>query len=76
VIYTDEQGNWTGFSEMEARDAGMLQEDFVSRQLVDQKIQFVAIVVPRSVYEELGGFPKRLLREMKGHVASPSESLQ
>ena len=33
-----------------------LDESFAWRQLLDQRIQFVAMVVRRSTYEELGGF--------------------
>ena len=33
-----------------------LDEDFVGRQLVDQRLQFAGVVVRRSTYEEVGGF--------------------
>ena len=55
-IYMDEDGQWTGFSELESRVSGVLDTDFAWRQLLDQRIQFVAMVVRRSTYEELGGF--------------------
>jgi GT2 family glycosyltransferase len=56
IIYTDEEGQWSGLTEPEARAPGILAEDFVQRQFLDQRIQFAAIVVRREVYEELGGF--------------------
>ncbi len=55
-IYTDEEGQWMDLTELEARTAGVLNEDFARRQFIDQRIQFVAFVVRRAVYEELGGF--------------------
>ena len=60
AIYMDEDGQWTGLTELEARQPGVLDEDFAGRQFVDQRIQFVAIVVRRSTYEELGGFRSSL----------------
>lgn len=56
IIYTDEDGQWTGLTEPEARAPGVLGDDFVVRQLLDQRIQFAGIAVRRSTYEELGGF--------------------
>ena len=56
VIYTDEAGHWSGFSELEAEEPQVLGGDFRERELVDQRIQFAGIMVRRSVYEELGGF--------------------
>ena len=56
LIYMDEDGQWTGLSELEGRTPGILDRSFAERQLLDQRIQFVAIVVRRSTYEELGGF--------------------
>lgn len=55
-IMIDEDSQWTGLSEIEARAPGVLPEDFMRRQFLDQRVQFVAIVVQRAVYEELGGF--------------------
>lgn len=60
LIYIDENGLWTGLSELEARSAGLLDEDFVTRQLLEQRIQFAGMVVRRSVYEKLGGFRPQL----------------
>ncbi len=60
VIYTDETGLWSGFSELESNTPGVLGREFRERQLVDQRIQFAGIMVRRSVYEELGGFRPEL----------------
>jgi glycosyltransferase involved in cell wall biosynthesis len=60
LIYIDETGLWTGLSELEARTAGILGDDFVTRQLLEQRIQFAGMIVRRSAYEELGGFRPEL----------------
>lgn len=60
TIYMDEDGQWMGVAELESRVAGVLEGDFAWRQLIDQRIQFVGIVVRRSTYEELGGFRQSL----------------
>jgi glycosyltransferase involved in cell wall biosynthesis len=59
-ILIDEDSQWTGLSEIEARAPGVLPEDFMRRQFLDQRIQFAALVVQRAVYEELGGFQPQL----------------
>jgi len=56
LIYIDGDGRWSGLSELESRVPGILDDSFIWRQLTDQRIQFVAMVVRRSTYEELGGF--------------------
>lgn len=56
AIYMDEDGQWTGLTELESRAPGVLDGDFAWRQFLDQRIQFVAMVVRRSTYETLGGF--------------------
>jgi hypothetical protein len=56
VIYIDDDGMWLGLSDIESRTPGLLSEDFAQRQLLDQRIQFVGMIVRRKVYEELGGF--------------------
>ncbi|UYN96173.1 MAG: glycosyltransferase [Enhydrobacter sp.] len=56
IIYIDEDGHWTGLSELEARTRGVLDGAFATRQLIDQRLQFAGIVVRRSVYERVGGF--------------------
>jgi GT2 family glycosyltransferase len=56
IIYMDEDSQWTGLSDLESRQRGVLDSGFAWRQLLDQRIQFVGMVVARSTYEELGGF--------------------
>lgn len=56
IIYMDEDSQWTGLTELESRQRGVLDGGFAWRQLLDQRIQFVGMVVARSTYEELGGF--------------------
>jgi len=60
TIYMDEDSQWTGLAELEGRTPGILDGSFAERQLVDQRIQFVAIVVRRTTYEDLGGFRSAL----------------
>ena len=60
LVYIDEDGVWTGLSELDARAPGVLPADFAIREFVTPRIQFVGIVVRRSVYEELGGFRPEL----------------
>jgi len=60
TIYMDEDGQWTGLAELESRTPGVLDGSFAERQLVEQRIQFVAIVVRRTTYEDLGGFRSSL----------------
>ena len=56
IIYMDGDGQWTGLADLESRQRGLLDGSFAWRQLLDQRIQFVGMVVARSTYEELGGF--------------------
>lgn len=56
IIYTDEHSQWTGITDAEALTPGVLGKDFATRQMIEQLVQFVAFVVLRSTYEELGGF--------------------
>jgi GT2 family glycosyltransferase len=56
IIYMDEDGQWSGLTELESRQRGLLDSGFAWRQLLDQRVQFVGMVVARSTYEELGGF--------------------
>lgn len=56
TIYMDTDGQWMGIGELEARQSGVLDESFALKQLLEQRIQFVSIVVSRSTYEQLGGF--------------------
>ena len=60
TIYMDEDGLWTGLSELESRTPQILGEDFAAHILVDQRMYFVSTVVRRSVYEQLGGFRPEL----------------
>jgi GT2 family glycosyltransferase len=60
VIYIDGDGVWMGLSELETRKAGVVDEDFVRRQLLEQRIQFAGMVVKRSAYEEFGAFRPEL----------------
>lgn len=60
VIYMDEEGHWTGLSELEARTPQVLGKDFARRLLMDQRLYFVSLLVRRSVYERLGGFRPEL----------------
>jgi glycosyltransferase involved in cell wall biosynthesis len=60
IIYMDEDGLWIGLSDPEARTPAILDENFVRRQLLDQRIQFVGMIVRRDAYEELGGFRPEL----------------
>ena len=56
TIFMDDGSQWTGLAELETRVPGILDADFATRQLLEQRIQFVAIAVRRDTYEELGGF--------------------
>ncbi|MEO6065244.1 MAG: glycosyltransferase [Lysobacterales bacterium] len=60
-IYIDEDGLWQGLTELEARTPGVLPDEFAERQLLEQRIQFVGVLVRRATYEELGGFHASLL---------------
>ncbi len=60
IIYMEESGLWSGFSELEANEPGVLGAWFRERELVDQRIQFVGLMVRRSVYEAVGGFRPEL----------------
>jgi hypothetical protein len=60
VIYMDEEGVWTGLSDLDARTPQVLGDDLAARQLIEQRFQFVCMLVKRSVYEQLGGFRPEL----------------
>ena len=55
----DERGHWTTISWLEQPDDGIL-ERWLERIAVEQRIQTPSIVVRREVYEQLGGFDRRL----------------
>jgi glycosyltransferase involved in cell wall biosynthesis len=59
-IYINETGLWMGFSPIERAVAGILSDGFACDQLLNQRIQFVGMLVKRSVYEKLGGFRPEL----------------
>lgn len=60
TTYIDPRGICTGFSELEAAEPMVLPPDFAWRQLTAQRFQFVALLVRRAAYEELGGFRREL----------------
>lgn len=55
-IFTDEGGTWLSLAEPQAATPGILNDEFVERQLTGQRLHFVGLVVRRSAYEALGGF--------------------
>jgi glycosyltransferase involved in cell wall biosynthesis len=54
-IYMDVDGHWTRLSEIERREAGVL-EGWVEKISRAQRIQCASIVVRREIYERLGGY--------------------
>ena len=58
-IYMNHEGHWSEFSQLEQPESGVL-ENWLERIAIYQRIQTPAIVVRRSVYEQLGGFDQRL----------------
>jgi glycosyltransferase involved in cell wall biosynthesis len=60
-IYVFEDGHWQHLSEIESRVPGTLGEEFVQRMMLTNEIMFPAMVVRRSVYEDLGGFRSELV---------------
>lgn len=59
-IYMDGDGIWIGLSDVESRTTTLLDEHFIMRQLIGQRIQFVGMAVRRSAYERFGGFRPEL----------------
>jgi hypothetical protein len=59
-IFMDAAGRELYQSDPEAEAAGVLDEDFVDRLLLESRIQFPSIVVRRSTYEVVGGFRPNL----------------
>lgn len=57
--FIDEDGTWLSLAEPQARAAGILDDDFVERQLTGQRLHFVGLTVRRSAYEQLGGFRQK-----------------
>jgi glycosyltransferase involved in cell wall biosynthesis len=72
-LVADEHSHWRGMSAIERETPGIL-EDAKTRLAGDQRIQFPAAVVKKSVYLELGGFRDDLVYaldwEMWARVAS------
>lgn len=58
-IIMDEQGHWQYVSWLEQSEPGIL-DHWLERIAVEQRIQTPSIVVRRAVYEQLGGFDRRL----------------
>lgn len=58
-IFIDEQNNWTGLSDLERSQSGILK-NWLDKIAVRQLIQAPSIVVRREVYERLGGFDRRM----------------
>lgn len=57
--FIDEQSNWTQLSGLERSQSGVLN-NWLERIAVRQLIQTPSIVVRREVYEQLGGFDRRM----------------
>jgi len=60
TIYIDELSRWTGMTGMIDNSEGIVT-DMASKLYTQQYIQTPSMVVKRQVYEELGGFDKRLI---------------
>lgn len=60
-IYIFEDGHWQHLSEIESRTPTVLGSEFLERMMLTNEIMFPAMVVRRSVYEELGGFRPELV---------------
>lgn len=58
-IVVDEAGHWQRISVLEQRESGILNKS-LERIVVRNPIQTPSIVVRREVYEELGGFDRRI----------------
>ena len=54
-IFMDVDGHWTGLSDIEGREAGVL-DGWIEKISRMQRIQCASIVVRRDVYERLGGY--------------------
>lgn len=58
-LYMDTQGHWQSISWLEQPQSGIL-ENWLERIAVQQRIQTPSIVVRREVYENLGGYDRRI----------------
>jgi glycosyltransferase involved in cell wall biosynthesis len=59
-IGMDEQGHWTEFARPELPQAGLLKDAWLERIATGQRLQTPSMVVRRSVYEQIGGFDRRI----------------
>jgi glycosyltransferase involved in cell wall biosynthesis len=59
-MWVDEQSHWQRISALEQTDRGILS-NWLEKMATGQRIQTPSIVVRREVYENLGGFDRRLL---------------
>ncbi|MBF2008407.1 MAG: glycosyltransferase [Chlorogloeopsis fritschii C42_A2020_084] len=59
-IIVDDQGHWKGFSKLEQEESGIL-DNWLERIAAQHSVQTPSVVVKRAVYEQLGGFDRRLL---------------
>lgn len=59
TITIDEQGHWTGISALEQSESDLL-DNWLERISEYQRIHTPSIVVRRDVYEQLGGFDRRM----------------
>lgn len=59
-IYTNQEDQWLSFSDLLLEDRGVVK-NFAELQAVKQRIQTPSMVVRREVYENLGGFDRRLV---------------
>lgn len=59
-IFMDERGHWRSISRLEQPESGILSNG-MERLATEQRIMTPSIVVRRSVYEQLGGFDRRLV---------------
>lgn len=55
-IHMDEGSHWLSIAEPEARTPSLLSDEFFPKLFVKQRFVSAALVVHRSVYEEIGGF--------------------
>jgi glycosyltransferase involved in cell wall biosynthesis len=60
-IFIFEDGHWQHLSELESRTPGVLGNEFIDRMMLTNVIMFPAMIVRRSVYEDLGGFRPELV---------------
>jgi glycosyltransferase involved in cell wall biosynthesis len=58
-IAMDEEGQWSGLGKLEQRFAGTLP-GWLEKIAVGQRLQTPCMVVRRSVYEQIGGFDRRV----------------